>query len=72
MNNLPNNLTPTQSAILLALRATLRNLEDTIAALLQLAFAQPVGLLHDQLMDRISAFDSIADVMRQALDATEK
>jgi hypothetical protein len=34
--------------------------------------AQPDGPHREQSMDRVSALDSIADVMRQALDATEK
>jgi hypothetical protein len=67
MDNLPDNLTPTQAACLIALRAQLRNLEETIAALLQLALALPEGPLRDHLMDRVSKLDSIADVIRQAL-----
>ena len=34
-----------------------------------LALAHPERPLRDQLMDRVSELDSIADVMRQALDA---
>ena len=52
---------------MLALRPQLRNLEETIAALLQLTLPQPEGPLRDHLMDGVSSLDSIGDVMRQAL-----
>jgi hypothetical protein len=69
MDNLPKNLTPTQAACLLALCTQLRNLEEKVASVLQIALAQPDGPLCDQLIDRVSELDSIADVMTQALDA---
>ena len=61
MESLPNNLTPTQAACLLALRTQLHNLEKTIASLFQIAMAQPEGPLREQrLMDEVSepAFES--------------
>jgi hypothetical protein len=67
-----NSLTPIQAACLLALRAQPRNLEKTVASLLQLAIAQPEGPLRDRLVDKVSSLDSIADVMRKALDAMDE
>ena len=56
----------------IALRAQLCNLEDTIAALLQPALAQPEDERGDHLMDKVSEPDSIADVTRQALEGMDE
>ncbi|MBZ5500136.1 MAG: hypothetical protein LAP85_27390 [Acidobacteriia bacterium] len=58
-----------EKATIEALRIQLGNLEETIADLLHIALARPAGELRDQLVDKISCLDSIADVLRQALDA---
>jgi hypothetical protein len=50
-----------------AIRICLRNLEGTIASLLQFRLLLPEGPLRDRLIDGVSSLDSIADVMRQAL-----
>jgi hypothetical protein len=52
-----------------ALRNQLHNLEETISGLLQLAKSLPEGEIRARLIDKISALDSISDVMRQALDS---
>lgn len=44
------------------------NFEETIARLSRRQKSLPEGLGRDQLLEEISALDSIADVMRQALD----
>ena len=51
------------------LRNQLRDLEETIGSLVRLAKSQPEGELRDKLFEEISTLDSIADVMRQALDS---
>ena len=53
-----------------ALRNQLHNLEETIRRLLELMNQMPEGNLWDRLFHEISCLDSIADVMRQALDST--
>jgi hypothetical protein len=58
-----------QSAALEALRNQLHNLEDTFADLLKLYKSMPDGEYRDRLFYEISALDSIADVIRQALDS---
>jgi hypothetical protein len=68
MNSSPNNLPPAQLAAHEALRKCLQNLEEAIASLLQMALSLPQGKLREQLLDQVSEFDSIADLMRQALD----
>jgi hypothetical protein len=72
MSSRPNDLSPVQSPSLDALRQCLQKLEETIASLLQQTLSLPEGKLRAQLVDRISEFDSIADLMRQALDALEE
>lgn len=59
----------TTLAALEALRSQLHNLEDTIASILELVKSMPEGEFRDKLFYEISALDSIADVMRQALDS---
>jgi hypothetical protein len=61
-----------QQASLEALRKCLYALEETIGNLLQINKSMLKGDLRDEMLDRISALDSIGDVMRQALDAMEK
>jgi len=51
-----------------ALRNQLHKLEETIGRLIRLKNSLEKGLLRDRLLAEISALDSIADVMRQALD----
>jgi hypothetical protein len=51
------------------LRNQLRDLEETIGRLVRLAKSRPEGKLRDRLFEEISSLDSIADVMRQALDS---
>jgi len=50
-----------------ALQTSHRNLEDAIAGLLQIALRQPEGPLRNELMDRVSCLDSIADVMKRII-----
>lgn len=52
-----------------AIRNQLHNLEDTIQKFVALAKPLQEGELRDRLFDRISELDSIADVIRQALDS---
>jgi hypothetical protein len=52
-----------------ALRGCLNNLEEAIRQLLQVMQTLPKGESRDRLLDEISSLDSIADVMRQALDS---
>jgi hypothetical protein len=52
-----------------ALRNQLRDLEETIGSLVRLAKFQPEGTLRDRLFEEIGNLDSIADIMRQALDS---
>jgi hypothetical protein len=52
-----------------ALRGQLHNLEETIADLLELYKSMPEGEHRDRMFYEISALDSIADVIRQALDS---
>ena len=72
MNDHPNNLSPTQAASLEAMRQCLQNLEESITSLLQMTLSLRQGQLRAQHVDQVSVFDSIADVMRQALDAMEE
>ena len=46
-----------------------KNLIETIAELHSLTVSAPRNTEWDQVCDKVSALDSIADVMRQALDA---
>ena len=55
-------------AALDSLRTQLENLEYAIALLLKFALSQPEDSLRDRLMDHVSAFDSIADGIRAALE----
>jgi len=60
---------PQSIAALDSLHLQLDSLELAIAYLLKLTLAQPQGsLIREQLLDRVSAFDSIADRIRAALD----
>ncbi len=68
---MPDNLSPGQKASLIAIRQKLRNLEEAIDSLLELALAQPEGQSRKRLINEVSALDSIAEGMRQALDAME-
>lgn len=68
LRNPPKNATCI--AALEALRGQLHNLEETIADLLELIKSLLEGEIRDKFFDEISALDSIADVMRQALDST--
>lgn len=65
------SVTDAEKAILQRLRTQLGNLEETIADLLRIALAQPAGELRDQLVDKVSCPDTIADVMRQAMGIPE-
>jgi hypothetical protein len=55
-----------------ALRGCLNNLEEAIRQLLQLMQTLPGSDLRNRLLDEVSALDSIADSMRQALDSLPK
>lgn len=59
----------TTRAALESIRGQLHNLEETIGRVVQLQKSLPEGPGSDQLWEEISALDSIADVMRQALDS---
>ncbi len=61
----------TERASIEALRKCLHSLEDTIASLVIMATALTERATRDLLFDEISKLDSIADVMRQALDAVQ-
>jgi hypothetical protein len=56
-------------AALLAVKKSHSNLIEAIADLYELTKSLPEGELRDKLFDQLSDFDSIADVMRQALDS---
>jgi hypothetical protein len=56
-------------AALEALRKQLHNLEDTIGDLHRLTRSAPSDPAWDQVRDAVSCLDSIADVMRQAMDS---
>jgi hypothetical protein len=45
---------------------------DAKTGQIPLALAQPEGPIRDRLIDKVSELDSIADVMRQALDAMKE
>jgi hypothetical protein len=62
-------MNPGELANLEVLRTCLRNLEESIADLLQITRSLPEGELRNRLLDEVSALDSIADSMRQALDS---
>jgi len=53
------------------IRGQLENREETIGDLLLVITSIPKGRLRDKLMDEFSSLDSIADVMRQALDTAD-
>ena len=55
-----------------ALRSQLKNLEDTIGSLHQLTLTAPRDAEWDEVRDLVICFDSIGDVMRQALDSMTK
>ena len=67
-----DNLSATQQVSLEAFLQCLQNLEQAIASWLQLTLSLPEGKLRAQLVDQVSVFDSIADVMRRALDAMQE
>lgn len=67
MNRLESYLR--QLAALKSLQNQIHNLEETIAGLLDLRKSMPEGECRNRLFYEISALDSIADVIRQALDA---
>ncbi len=52
-----------------AIRNQLHSLEETIRQLIQMEKALPEGDHRNQLFDKIACLDSIADVIRQALDS---
>ena len=56
-------------AALEALRGQLHNLEESIKSLLELMRSMPEGEIREKLFGEISALDSIADVMKQAVEA---
>lgn len=56
-------------AALTALRKQQNNLTETIAHLVELSLSQPENELRAELLEEISCLDSIADLMRQALDS---
>jgi hypothetical protein len=59
-----------ESAVLVeALRKCQDGLVEVIGGLVGFADSLPQGATRDHLFDKISSLDSIADVMRQALDA---
>jgi hypothetical protein len=55
-----------------ALRGSLQNLEETIRRLLQLMQTLPRSNLRNQLLEEVSALDSMADTNPQALDSQPK
>lgn len=57
------------AVVLEALRNQLSNFEETIGSLHYLTVTAPRDEEWDQVRDLVSCFDSIADVMRQALDS---
>lgn len=59
----------TRIAAIEGLRGQLHSLEETIADLLELIKTLPEGEIRDKLFNEIGALDSIADVMRQALNS---
>ena len=52
-----------------ALRSQLGNIVEVIAKLVKLAKSLPEGEIRNQLFDRISELDVIAEVIRKALDS---
>ena len=61
----------TERASIEALRNCLRNLEETIASLVSMTTTLMKSVTRDLLFDAIGKLDSIADLMRQALDAVQ-
>ena len=61
-----------QTASVLALRKQLQNLEQVTGELHFLTLDAPRDAQWDEVRDRVSCLDSIADVTRQALDAMER
>lgn len=61
-------MNPSQLVAIEALSNCLGNLEETIAHLHFMTVSGAEMPSREQLQDEISALDSIADVMRQALD----
>jgi hypothetical protein len=64
-------MTPAQRVALEALRASLHNLEETIGKIHFMLLSAPNVPRWNEFRDEVSALDSIADVMRQALDSME-
>ena len=60
---------PRIAAALLAIRTQHHNLEETIASLVQVTRSQSEGNLKDELLQEVSCLDSVAALMRQALDS---
>jgi hypothetical protein len=52
-----------------AIRNQLHHLEETIGRLIRLKDALDESSFRDRLLEEINALDSIADVIRQALDS---
>ncbi len=63
--------TLTRRAAVRALGVQLSNLEETIGDLHFLTVAAPRGGDWDRVRDAVGCLDSIADVMRQALDSMD-
>ena len=57
-----------RAAQLEGLRNCLRNLEETIGSLVELMLSLPEGPIREQLLEEVSCLDSIADVMRKAME----
>jgi hypothetical protein len=64
-----DTMTLESAALIGALRKCLGNLEETLAGLVEFAASLPQGATRDRLSDKTSCLDSMADVMKQALDA---
>jgi hypothetical protein len=60
---------PCNLAALEAIRNQISHLEEIIASLIALMKSLPDGEAREKLFNEISALDSIADVIRQALDS---
>ncbi len=58
-----------QAILLQAIRSQLHNLEETIATLNAITTEAPRSAQWDRVRDQVSCLDSVADVIRQALDA---
>ncbi len=56
-------------ASVLAIRNQLHNYEETLASLLRIITSLPDCELRDELMAKVTEFNEVANLMKQALDA---